>query len=278
MGVEMAGVSNSRLSANLDRLAGVAGRYFFIAFVAIACLYLLAPILVLFVTAFNPTEYMTFPPQGFTLRWFSQILGNRDILDAFWLSLRIAILAAVISTVAATAAGIALTRFKFLGIMLLRVFLLSPLLVPGVVFGIALLIFLSRYGYVGTFAAILGAHICVAMPYAVRAILAGLDGYDASIEDAARALGASRLTVLFTITLPLIRTSVFSAAVFAFLISFDEAVVTLFISSAGGVTLPVFIFQYVQYNNDPLMAAVAVCMIFINITAVILTTKRLKIV
>ena len=101
---------------------------------------------------------------------------------------------------AATAAGIARTRFRLLGITPLRVFLLSPLLVLGAVFGIALRIFASRHGYVGTFAGILRAHCCVAMPYAVRAILAGLHGYDASLEDAARALRASRLTALFTIT------------------------------------------------------------------------------
>src|SRR5690606_7248518 len=142
----------------------------------------------------------------------------------------------------------------------LKLLLLSPLLVPGVVFGIAMLIFFNRFGLIGSVRAILAAHISLTLAYVVRTVTAGLETMDPSVEDSARSLGASPLVVLVTVTLPPIRSSMFAGSIFAFLVSFDEAIVTLFLAGVQGVTLPVFIFQYVQYNNDPLVAAVACLM------------------
>lgn len=246
--------------------------------IALICIFLVAPIAVVIVTAFNPARYVTFPPRGFTLNWFFEIWNNRDILDAAWLSLRVAVMTAVISTAVGTAASLALTRSRLPGIDALKLLLLSPLLVPGVVFGIAMLIFFNRFGLIGSVTAILAAHICLTLPYVVRTVTAGLETMDPSIEDSARSLGASPAVVLLTVTLPSIRSSMFAGSIFAFLVSFDEAIVTLFLAGVQGVTLPVFIFQYVQYNNDPLVAAVACLMVLVTSVAVITVIRKIKVI
>lgn len=245
--------------------------------IAAICVFLLSPMIVVIITAFNPAQYLTFPPRGFTLKWFVAIWNNRDILDAFWLSLHVAVITSAVSCFVGTAASLALARSRFPGVGALKLLFLSPLLVPGVVFGIALLIFLNRFGFVGSVGAIVGAHICLTLPYVVRTVLAGLETLDASIEDAAASLGASPATVLLTITLPSIRSSIFAGAIFSFLVSFDEAIVTLFIAGVRGVTLPVFIFQYVQYNNDPLVAAVACVMVLITSVSVVTVIRKTRV-
>lgn len=252
--------------------------FLFWTFIALVCVFLVAPIAVVIVTAFNPARFVTFPPRGFTLNWFVEIWNNRDILDAAWLSLRVAVMTAVISTTIGTVASLALTRSRLPGIGALKLLLLSPLLVPGVVFGIAMLIFFNRFGLIGSVSAILAAHICLTLPYVVRTVTAGLETMDPSIEDSARSLGASPLVVLLTVTLPSIRSSMFAGSIFAFLVSFDEAIVTLFLAGVQGVTLPVFIFQYVQYNNDPLVAAVACLMVLVTSAAVVTVIRKVRVI
>ena len=255
-----------------------AGSWVFALAVGLICLFLVAPILVVIITAFNPARFVTFPPQGFTLGWFREIWHNRDILDAAWLSLRVAVITAIVSTIIGTAASLALTRSRLPGIDVLKLLLLSPLLVPGVVFGIALLIFFNRFGMIGTVSAIVAAHICITLPYVVRTVTAGLETMDPAIEDSARSLGASPAVVILTVTLPTIRSSMFAGAIFSFLVSFDEAIVTLFLAGVQGVTLPVFIFQYVQYNNDPLVAAVAALMVLATSAAVVTVIRKVRVV
>jgi len=270
----------------VSRLLRSVGRWFdshgasfcFSLFIALVCVFLLAPIAVVIIAAFNPARYVTFPPQGFTFGWFVEIAKNSDILDAAWLSLRIAVITAVIATVSGTLASLVLTRSRMPGVDILKLLLLSPLLVPGVVFGIALLIFFNQYGMIGSVSAILTAHICLTLPYVVRTVTAGLESIDRSIEDSARSLGASPATVLLTVTLPSIRSSMFAGAIFAFLVSFDEAIVTLFLAGVQGVTLPVFIFQYVQYNSDPLVAAVACIMVLVTSAAVVTVIRKVRVI
>lgn len=248
------------------------------AVIVLISLFLIAPIAVVIISAFNPARYMSFPPRGFTLDWFVAVWHNRDVIDAFWLSLRVAVLAALISTTIGAAASLVVTRSRWPGSDVLKLLLLSPLLVPGVVFGIALLIFLNRFGLIGSVSAILAAHICLTLPYVVRTVCAGLEAMDPSIEESALSLGASPAMVLLTVTLPSIRSSLFAGAIFAFLVSFDEAIVTLFLAGVQGVTLPVFIFQYVQYNSDPLVAAVACVMVLVTSLAVVTVIRKIRVV
>lgn len=277
MGIAMESVIPVKRSV-VSRINRQGAAILFRVLIAAICAFLLAPIVLVIITAFNPARYLTFPPRGFTFDWFVAIWKNRDILDAFWLSLRVAAITAIVSTIIGTSASLALARARNRGVDAVRLLLLSPLLVPGVVFGIALLIFLNRFGFVGSVSAIVGAHICLTLPYVVRTVVAGLETMDVSIEDAAASLGASPLVAIFTVTLPSIRSSIFAGAIFSFLVSFDEAIVTLFIAGVQGVTLPVFIFQYVQYNNDPLVAAIACLMVLVTSISVTVVIRKTRVI
>ena len=240
---------------------------------AIVCLFLLAPILVVIVASFSRDAYLAFPPRGLSLRWYQEFLASRDFVNSLLLSLRLGAAATAIATVVGLLASLALTARRFRGAGTARGLLTSPLTVPGIVAGIAMLIYYSRVGLGGSFVSLLAAHIVLVLPFVVLIVSSGLQAFDRSIEEAARSLGAGRVTAFMTVTLPLIKGSVLAAAVFAFITSFDEVVVTLFLAGPRMMTLPVRIFQYIEYNSDPLVAAVSTVLVVFTV-AVVLVVDR----
>ena len=193
------------------------------AVVALLYLFLLAPIVIVVIAAFNAGEYLQFPPDGFSLRWFQSLAASEPFIDAFLFSLRLAAVVTVLSTVIGTAAALYLTRYsrRFRG--LLRLLIISPLPVPAILTGIALLIFfyatdISTNGFVNL---ALG-HIVVTIPYVFLTVSTVLVGFDRSLEEAARSLGAGPWTTFRRVTLPILKSGIVSGAVFAFIISFDQ--------------------------------------------------------
>jgi putative spermidine/putrescine transport system permease protein len=224
-------------------------------------LFLLAPIIVVVATAFTTTGYPVFPPRGFTLRWFAKFLTTPEFLEATRLSAVLAAASAAVAAALGTLSGFALARYRIPGKAAVSGLLLSPILFPAVVLGLALLVFYKKIGLDGTFAGLVAAHAVLTAPFVIRLVIASLSQYDPAIEDAARNLGAGWWRTFLVVTLPLIRPGVLAGAVFAFILSFDELVVTLFLSGPGLQTLPIRIYTYVEYSSEPTISAISAVLI-----------------
>jgi putative spermidine/putrescine transport system permease protein len=240
---------------------------------AAICLFLLAPIAVVIIASFSERQYLVFPPAGFSLRWYSQFFASHEFVDALTLSIQLGLLTTVISSVIGLLASLALVSLRFRGVEVLRAVFASPLMVPGIVVGIAMLIFFNRIRMGNTFASLLLAHVALTLPYVIRIVSAGLQSFDHSLEEAARGLGASRVRALLDVTLPLIKGSLMAAGVFAFIISFDEVVVTLFLAGPRMTTLPVAIYTYIEYTSDPSIAAISTILVVLTVGAVLLIDR-----
>jgi putative spermidine/putrescine transport system permease protein len=237
------------------------------------CLFLLAPIAVVIVASFSDRPYLVFPPRGFSLRWYRQFFESGEFRDALALSVQLGLLTTAISSLLGVLASLALVSLRFRGIEIVRAVFASPLMVPGIVVGIAMLIYFNRIGMGNSFASLLLAHVALTLPYVIRIVSAGLQSFDHSLEEAARGLGASRARALVDVTLPLIKGSLMAAAVFAFIISFDEVVVTLFLAGPKLMTLPVAIYTYIEYTSDPSIAAISTILVVLTVVAVLVIDR-----
>jgi putative spermidine/putrescine transport system permease protein len=226
-----------------------------VAFCAVVAVLLVGPTLIVIPTSFNDAKSFAFPPEGLSLRWYENFFSDESWYSAFLASLRIALLVTVVSTVAGTAAAFGLVRGRIPFKPVVSAFLLAPAVVPVVVIAIALYaVFLPRQ-LVGTTQGFLLAHCVLAIPFVVVTVSASLRTYDRRLELAAASLGASAMTTLFKITLPLIAPGVLSGALFAFITSFDEVAVSLFLQSPDLNTLPVQMYTSMTREVDPTIAA-----------------------
>lgn len=237
------------------------------------CLFLLAPILVVIVTSFSADQFMQFPPSGWSLRWYEAFFNDRRLMDGLVLSFTLACVTAVVAGLIGSLAAYALIRFKSRFVPLIRSLHTAPLITPGVVTGLALLIYLGAIGLRGSFLTLLVAHVVLSIPFVIMIVTAGLQSFDNAIEEAAVSLGANRLVAFLTVTAPAVKVSVISAGLFAFLNSFDEVVVTLFLPGPRTKTLPVAMFDYVQHNIDPLPAAISTVLIAISLVVVFIAAR-----
>jgi len=244
-----------------------------LAFHAAFVIFMLAPIVVVCAVAFTPDGYLSFPTHGLSLRWFRAIGDYPEFIDAFWLSIGLGALSATIALAFAVPAALAVARHRFTGREALTTLFMSPLMIPNVVLGIAFLRFFSEVGVGGSFAGLVIAHIIFVFPYALRLTLASATGMDRAIEQAAISLGASEWTLWRRITLPLILPGLVSGWVLAFIQSFDEVTMTVFVAAPGTQTLPVRMFLYIQDNIDPLVTSVSASVIAITATALVVLDR-----
>lgn len=232
-----------------------------LAFHALFIAFIVAPLAIVCVVAFTPTGYIALPTEGLSLRWFRAILDNPRFINAFWLSLGLGLASSLVATALAVPAGLAIARFRFPGRDAMSAFLLSPLMIPHIVLGVSFLRFFSIAGINGTFAGLAIGHVIIILPFALRLVLAAATGMDPAVERAAVSLGASRITVFRRVTLPLILPGIVSGWLLAFITSFDELTMSVFISNPSTTPLPVRMFLYIQDNIDPLVAAVSTLLI-----------------
>jgi putative spermidine/putrescine transport system permease protein len=251
--------------------AGLAAYY---AVNAMIVFFLLAPIAVVAVFALNPTPYISFPPVGVTLRWFHKFLGNADFMSSLWLSLRVAAVVLVTATTIGAAAALAIARGNLPGARLLTSFFLSPLMLPAILTGLAIFQLLMLTGLGRPVWSLVVGHTLVAVPYVLRTTLAVLQNFDRRIEEAAAALGASPPRVFLEVTLPLIRPGVMAGAIFAFIVSFDQFPISLFLVVPKGETLPIVLFNYLRFDLDGAVAAASMVSILMAL-AVVVTLDRL---
>jgi len=234
------------------------------AWVAIVFGYLMLPVVVIALASLSRTSYLTVPPRGLTLRWFTVVLSDPEYVHAIIGSLLLAFVATLGSLGAGVAASYALIRRRVAGGASISAFLNAPLVFPGVVVGVALLQFYSLLHLNGTLVGLALAHMVITVPYVVRAVTASLQGIDPELENAARVLGASGPVAFFTVTLPLIRPGVAAGALFSFIVSFDNVPVSIFLLGAGQMTLPVKIFSAIEYGVDPSIAAISTLLIVLT--------------
>lgn len=225
--------------------------------VGLILLFLAFPILVVFVVSFSSASYLTFPPPGFGLKWYVAYFGSADWLQSTWLSIWVAASVALLSTTLGTLAAVGITRLPGPLRIVATGLILSPLIVPVIVVAVGIYYSFSRYGLVGTPIAIVLAHTCLAVPFVVTSVSASLAGIDPRLEQAALSLGATPSGTFWQVTLPLIRPGVLVGALFAFITSFDEVVVALFLSGSGAVTLPRRMWDDLLFQIEPTIAAVS---------------------
>jgi putative spermidine/putrescine transport system permease protein len=242
-------------------------------FHALFIAFILAPIVIVCAVAFTPEGYLSLPTNGFSLRWFRAIADYPEFVRALRDSLWLAALSSTIAVLFAVPAALAVARYRFAGREAVLAFFMSPLMIPHVVLGIAFLRFFTTIGIGGTFAGLVLSHIVIVMPFALRLVLAAATGMDRAIEHAAISLGAGPFTLFRRVTLPLILPGVVSGWVLAFITSFDEVTMTVFIASPSTITLPVRMFLYIQDNIDPLVTSVSAALIFLTAIVMIVLDR-----
>ncbi|TPM33078.1 ABC transporter permease [Mesorhizobium sp. B2-3-5] len=222
----------------------------------LVAIWLVAPTLVVVPMSFNGNKSLAFPPQGFSWQWYQNFLTNPDWSSSFLNSLKVASIVAVLATVLGTLAAFGLDRMKARPANLLRMLMLTPMVVPGVVLAIGIYAVYLDARLVGTLAGFVLAHTILALPFVLIAVSASLEVFDRRLETAAASLGAGALATFRTVTMPLILPGMLSGLLFAFATSFDEIVVSLFITNPYLKTLPVQIFSSITRDADPTVAAV----------------------
>jgi putative spermidine/putrescine transport system permease protein len=223
-----------------------------------ALIYLVLPLLVVIPLAFSDAAYLTFPPPGYSLRWFRTFIGNTQWLEATWFSVKMAAVGAVASLLLAMPVAFALVRRSLVGKLPLYLLLISPLVVPHVVIAVALYFTLARMQLVGTELGFVIAYTLLGVPYVLVVFIAGLRRFDRTLEMAAASLGARPLTVLMTVTVPLLLPSLISALLFAFIAGFDDVVLGLFLSGPTATPLPIRMWDDIRLEISPQIAVVAV--------------------
>jgi spermidine/putrescine transport system permease protein len=238
-------------------------------FFALVVVFLYAPILILLIFSFNSSEVPAFPLSGFTLHWYHQFLVNADLRNALQTSAIVAALSSLVAVVLGILASIALVRQRFRAKGPVSALLLSPLVIPLVVFGISLLLLFHAIGLALGITTVVIGHIVISLPYTILVLMPRLQQIDVSLEEAAYDLGASRLRTFRSITLPLILPAVVSAFLIAFTTSFDEYAVASFVVG-NTVTFPIYLYSALRFPNQlPQVIAVAVVVITISLVVVV---------
>lgn len=231
---------------------------------------LILPIIVVMIISFSSSSYLTFPPPGFSLRWYEQFFSDSNWMRAFWTSLVVAAMSATIAIVLGASAALGIVRSSIRGKSAIMLLLVSPIIVPPVVLGLSLYSLFLRFDLVGSVFGLAAAHAIGGLPIVVVILSASLQSVDTRLEQAAAVHGASSLTVFRLVTLPAIMPGLAAATFFAFLHSFDELVLTLFLSSAQLKTLPLMLWGDINYRLNPVLAVVSTLEVLLVVAGLIL--------
>lgn len=240
----------------------MSGRQLLITACAVIYLFLMLPLLVVFPMSLSSAPYLQFPPPGFSWQWYERYLNDPQWIDATVRSLQIGAATATLALALGVPLSFGLVRGKFPGRQMLDRLTMAPIIVPTIIFAVAIYGVFAKLKLIGEWYGLVLAHTVLALPFVVLVMVAGLRDFDRSIEQAAEGLGASRWRTLWRVTLPLLRPSLISAGLLAFINSFDEVVVALFLSGAR-MTLPKKMFDNILMEIDPTIAAVSVMQILL---------------
>ncbi len=227
--------------------------------------FLVLPLVLGVILAFSSGDGIEFPPPGFSLRWIFKAMNSREFLQGLLVSTVVATSTGVISAIAGTAAAIGLNHFRFHGRAVVQVLLMAPLALPGIVIGLAILFMLPYFGLSSGVVATIIGHSVIGVPYAAYMVLASLANYDMALDRASASLGAGPWRTFVSVTLPLIYPGIAAGGICAFLLSFDNVALSLFLST--GNTLPLRLMQSIQFYTDPSVAAVSVLLVALSTAA-----------
>jgi len=217
---------------------------------------------------------MAFPPQGLSFRWYRELLASPDFLEALTISAEVALATSLLAVLLSLPAAFAIVRFRLPGASFVEAALLSPLAVPHVVIGIGILQIYSQIGIRTDLATLTLGHLIITVPFALRMLIASLSGLDLRTEQAAASLGAPPRQVLLTIVLPQLKVGLLGALVAAFIISFDDLALTVFLAQPGFATVPILLFSEAENNPGPMIHAASVILLLAS-WAALFTIDRL---
>lgn len=243
---------------------------------AVLCLVLIAPILIVLVMSFGQSSYMIFPPKAFSTRWYVEFFSNADWMNALLSSLMIAVLSSLISTSLGFLGAYSLVRGQFGNKKLIISFCLLPLIVPTIITAVALYFASVPLDLVGSRIWIAVCHASLAMPIVLLILISALQGIDVSLERAAEGLGASKSYTFLRVVIPMAAPGIISAAFFSFLTSFDELIISLFLSGLESETLPVRIWNSLLMNMEPIIAAISAFLIVVTVVLLLLELAARK--
>jgi putative spermidine/putrescine transport system permease protein len=243
------------------------------ALLAVVFTYLVLPVVFAVFISFNPSDLYAFPPNGFTLRWYGEILAGSQWIRSFLISFQYSIAATVIAIALSSTAAYAIGRFDFRFKNALDAATFLPLMIPQVILGLALLLFLQNFGLDGNLAGLSLALAVVATPYATRSILTAMYNFDRSIEEAAMNLGADEIQTFRHVTFPALLPGVLTAAIFSFIVTYSNLQIAVFLQGAGVTPIPVLIFSQLNFGGSPVIAAVATVNIVIVLLAIVVVER-----
>jgi putative spermidine/putrescine transport system permease protein len=234
-------------------------------------LFLLSPLAVVTVLSFSSGQYLTFPPPGFSMRWYGELLGSAPVLEAAWRSVVLAVLVTACAVLSGFPAALAVARGGVPGWV--AGLLALPLLLPTLVIGLGLLMVLQPLGLLATWPGLALGHLMVVLPFVVRLLVTAFATMPPDLEAAAATLGARPMWAFLLVTLPLAAPGAVAAATLSFLLSFDETVISLFLVGPRLTTLPVTLFRYAETRTDPMLAALAVSLIVLTLIIVLVVDR-----
>ena len=246
-------------------------------YVVAILIFVLGPLFIVAGVSFTAGDYISFPPQGLSLRWYETVMSSPVYLESAWTSLKLAVLVTISATILGTAVAIVLHRGRIPGSGLIAAMFMAPLVLPTIIFALGLLIFWSAYVGRTSLVTLWVGHTLVAIPYVIRTTLAVLSTSDKYLEEAARTLGAGPWKTLFNVILPQAMSGIAAGAFFAFNISFDEAILSLFLRSPDIMTLPIQIYTQLEFSPDPSIAAASTLMIVLTILLIAIIDRLLGI-
>ncbi|MEM6933229.1 MAG: ABC transporter permease [Pseudomonadota bacterium] len=231
--------------------------------------FLVAPTLIVIPMSFSDSQYLEFPPRVWSTRWYDHYFQSAEWTQATYTSIKVAFLTMIVATPLGIMAAYGLYASNFRFAQMVFIMLITPMMVPVVLIGIGVFYVYVKFGLVNTIPGIVGAHTILALPLVLIVVSAGLQSYDMNQERVARSLGASRFYAFMAITLPQIRFSVITAALLAFITSFDEVIIAMFVSGGENATLTRSMFNALRDQIDPTIASISTIMILISTTLLV---------
>jgi len=241
-------------------------------FTYLAMTFLFFPIFITLLVSVNPSEFIL-PPTGFTLEWFRAAWTSDTFVRAMGVSLLLGLTATIVANGIALLTVLAFVRYDFPGKASINLLVMSPLLIPTTIFSLALYVFFARIGFgAGVLPLVIG-HTLHVLPFAVRILMASMQNFDLSLEEAARNVGAGPFRTLRSITLPVIRTGLVSSLVLCFVLSWNDFPISVFLAPPGWLPLPVELFSYIKFQYDAVGAALASSLIIISALAIVIIDR-----
>ena len=252
------------------------GRITLAVFATLVLLYLILPVLIIVPMSFSSARFLTFPPPSLSLRWYQEYVGNPAWMQATRVTLTVAGLTVLIATPVGVAAAYAITNSSLRVMRLIHLTLMLPLVVPIIIVAVGIFFVFARVGLTATLSGLVLANVMLGLPYVITSVVAGLQSFDATQEMVARSLGMNRFRSFLVVTLPQIKASVLTGAIFAFISALDETVVGLFISGGQYQPLTKRMFTSLRDEIDPTIAAISTLMTAVSFMLVLLASTRQK--